>query len=476
MAKFFDLPQIRSAENLKCPYCNRIFEYGGLDVLDYLNDLSRVKVKCCSCNQNFEFKLPELEKPLIFLDQWFVSDIFRSNLPKYDNFERIVNKLEKLKFIQRLVVASSDIDAIETSQIPSAHIGKSKAIWSKVIDLSESHILFVIDLLRRQVESSLDIAPRTQFIIDKYRKNWIIGIGKHRMRLLMTKTWLVEMEKNTENLSNDDKFLEILDQQSQRLELQQHKNFESALWIVKDLCQKEIIDAIKIVSLELLKNSIEVSDTGFKRYMEITKEISKLNSGYANLIREVIINTHSSSIEHSRNLLNRLSLLIETDVHDISEYFEIENYLWAERLLHYYENQHKKEKTSTSLKNTRARYGFSRMNDIKRVAAALPYASVLLVDQDMERVLSGSYLCRIRKKYSQCKVFSSASMDGLETWLDEIMQSQEASDELRIIRRLLCGLSPVEEEQENEKMVQEIIDKFLAGNVQTRASNRVQSQ
>ena len=465
MAEFFDLYKIHSKENIICPYCSHSFTYGGLIVLNYSDDLNRLKVKCCSCDDIFEFNLPDLEKPLIFLDQWFVSDMFRLNFSNHEKFERILNKIEKLKFIQRLVVASSDIDAIETSQIPSAHIEKSKDIWSKVIDLSESHILFVIDLLRDQIESSLGIKPRTQFIIDKYKKNWIIGIGKHRMRLLMTKTWLVEMEKNTENLSNDDKFLEILDQLSQRLELQQHKNFESALWVVKDLCKKEIIDAIKIVSLELLKNSIEVSDTGFKIYMEITKEISKLNSGYVNLIREVIINTHSSSIEHSRNLLNRLSLLIEIDVHDISEYFEIENYLWAERLLHYYENQYKKERTTTSKNNTRARYGFSRMNDIKRVAAALPYASILLVDKDMERILSGTYLCKIRKKYSQCKIFSSASLDGLETWLDEIMQSQEASDELRIIRRLLCGLSPVEEEQENEKMVQEIIDKFLAGKV-----------
>lgn len=465
MANFFDFYKIYSKENIKCPYCSHSFTYGSLDVINYNDDLNHLKVKCCSCDDIFEFNLPDLKKPLIFLDQWFVSDLFRFNFSNHEKFERILNKIEKLKFIQRLVVASSDIDALETSQIPSAHIEKSKDIWSKVIDLSESHVLFVIDLLHGQIESSLGIKPRTQFTIDKYKKNWIVGIGKHRIRLLMTKTWLVEIEKNTGNLSNDDNFLEILDQQSQRLELQQHKNFESALCIVKDLCKKEIIDAIKIVSLELLKDSIEFSDTGLKRHLEITKEISKLKSEYANLIREVIINIHPPSIENSKNLLSRLSLLAETNVHDISEYIEIENHLRAERLLHYHENQYKKERTRTFKKNTRTRYGFSRMNDIKRVATALPYASILLVDQDMERILSGTYMSRIRKKYSQCKIFSSASMDGFETWLDNMMQSQEASDELRTIRRILCGLSPVEEEQENEKMVQKIINKFLAGNV-----------
>ena len=281
------------------------------------------------------------------------------------------------------------------------------------------------------------------------------------MRLLMTKSWMIELEKLNPINNLDNEFINILNRQSQLLELQPLINFEASLKVVKEGCRESFIDAIKFAFLKL--GGLDLSIAGNDNFLETTEEIFKLRNGYSDLICEIVFtNEEVFSNQCSINLLNNLRSLVEKDVFCISDYLEVENYLWAERLLHYYKNRYKKEETKTFKSTARVKYGASRLNDIVRVATALPYASVLLVDSDVERILNESDLHPIRKKYSQCNIFSSASMDSFELWIDGLLQSQEISDELRIVRRLVCDPSPIEEALENKSMIQEIIESLLA--------------
>ncbi len=461
---FFDLSLNRKGEDLIFPCCKNTLKNESLTVRYSVSDECRVEAKCIFCNEIFQFKLPELSKPLIFLDQWLVSNLFQSNDKNYELIERVVYKLEKLKFIQRVVIVSSDIDAAETSRIPVQYREKCESIWKKVIDLSESHVLHNRDLLCGQIEKSLGLVSRSQVLIDRYRRSWIVGHGKHSLRLLMTKSWMIDLERLNPVNHLDDEFINLFNQQSQLLELQPLVNFEASLKVVKEHCKQGFIDAIKVAALELERNSLDLSIAEDDKLLEITEEISKLTNDYSDLICEIILNYEDTfSIECSINLLNKLNSFVEKDVFIISDYLEVENYLRAERLLHYFNNRYKKVETKTFKKTASVKYGVSRMNDIARVAAALPYASVLLVDSDVERILNESDLHPIRNKYSQCNVFSLASIDSFELWLDDLLQSQEVSDELRIVRRLVCGPSPIEEALETESIIQEIIDSLLAG-------------
>ena len=92
--------------NEPCPFCQSIGNYGNVNVTH--NTLRR---GCNSCNQWDIYNLPDLNKKVIYLDQFFLSHAFRmQERPFIDAVERIKDLAAK----QLVVCPFSTIHTKET--------------------------------------------------------------------------------------------------------------------------------------------------------------------------------------------------------------------------------------------------------------------------------------------------------------------------------------------------------------------------
>ncbi len=91
-----------------CPKCNKINSYGIL----YIKSNS-ILYGCKSCQITHLHKLPDIRKKIIYLDQFFLSKVFRKSEP---DFMELADKLMKLAHYQALVCPYSTIHETETHQ------------------------------------------------------------------------------------------------------------------------------------------------------------------------------------------------------------------------------------------------------------------------------------------------------------------------------------------------------------------------
>jgi transcription elongation factor Elf1 len=92
----------------KCPGCKRENSFGNVNIHD--NILLR---GCSNCNYSIQIPLPELSKKIIYLDQFFLSHAFRSQLKSFVEAKEII---AELAHEQLLVCPYSPIHRMETLQ------------------------------------------------------------------------------------------------------------------------------------------------------------------------------------------------------------------------------------------------------------------------------------------------------------------------------------------------------------------------
>jgi len=449
--------QLCQDDEILCPHCKKSLLYGNKKVL--LLDIKNffAKIRCLSCLRVFNLTLPKLSKPIIFLDQWFLSNLFEND--HSERAEAIVDKIERLKFLQRVVVVASDTDASETTQIPEDRMQKRDSIWSKVVDLSESNIFFREDLLQHQIKCKMGLVSGLPSSIEEAKSQWIIGFGGNGLRLLMQRKWMLDSRLQHSSLDLDSLYKHILENQVEKLSKYPEKTFDSAVKILKNLYISDFKDAASKIKILQSRGQLGETAESSLEYCKFTEDANKLTNGYYYILQSVLYARQAFTVEY---LLKVLESIINQDICEIAPFIEIEILLSAERMLHYYENRYKRPELPE--RKFKVAYGKSRVNDICRVATALPYAAILLVDKDMERILKDSNMQCIREKYSQCQIFSLSSLGHFEQWLDDLLSSQEIDDELRVARRLMCGLSPLDDQEETQKMVQEIMRQFKMKN------------
>jgi transcription elongation factor Elf1 len=432
--------QLCKDEDILCPHCNASLLHRNQEVSRYDDEQFIATIKCLSCEQTFNIKVHKLNKPIVFLDQWFVSNLFKNKNEHAEKAKQIVNKLERLKFLQRVVIVASDIDASETAQFPEKYKQKRDDVWNKIINLSESEVLLPFELLKHQIDCALGLKSGMPKSIENAKSQWVLGLGQYGMRLLMTKKWMIDSRIQNSSSDLDTHFKLVCNSQAHLLSLQEVQNPQSALDVIKELYKKDFEDAILKTEIYQEHDTLEEGDPNFyQKFMDLIERSCQLSSPYYNLITRV---SGYGTLSEIQNRLSNLKVIVNTDVTQISEHIEIEIFLSAERLLHFYQNRYGKPETKTSEENFNRTYGNSRVNDICRVATALPYATILLVDQDMERILNSEDMRFLREKHPQCQIFSLSSLERFERWLNHLLSHQETDNELRMTRRLLCGMSP----------------------------------
>ena len=123
------------SDKFTCPFCK-----DDLDIVILKSLESKVYVICKKCKKNFIIIPPKTKKELIYLDQWFISNLYSDSLvnDKLKYYESLIEKLEELVRLQRIYIVTSDIHARETSKFQISD--KQKIVWDKFNSLAKGNI------------------------------------------------------------------------------------------------------------------------------------------------------------------------------------------------------------------------------------------------------------------------------------------------------------------------------------------------
>ena len=91
-----------------CPVCGGVQQFGNVFIRN-----GRILRGCKSCSYRDSICLPEIKKKIIYLDQFFFSNAFKSNDPK---FVEVADKIQKLVNLQVLISPYSNVHEDENNE------------------------------------------------------------------------------------------------------------------------------------------------------------------------------------------------------------------------------------------------------------------------------------------------------------------------------------------------------------------------
>lgn len=374
--------------------------------------------QCQECQGSLCIKLPEIRKKLIYLDQWFVSNLLDKG--KAEQFKKLIKKIEKLIAQQKVMIIVSDVHVSETASIPLAE--KQKSIWEKFNSLANGRISrdsqdIMISQTKRLLEGESEEVFPSRDILDSTPHNWIvgqyIGSGVHA-QVQLTNSGRLKLEKkftpSTEE--KNQQLMGILQRQCSEVD---HDSSENECFnYIKKLWLLEIEDAAaysRRLSKVLSGDSVEegfVPSTKGMDYYPIIKDLVEKCSATKKMTMEGILDFFDKSTT-------------------LPKYMSISIALEAQRLFSALQALKKEGKITNNSKKFSRKYGVSSLNDAAHISSYLPYVDILITDDKAREVLLRSPVVE-QLSDIRCKVYSNSNIDLFEEYLNELEEETQSKD------------------------------------------------
>lgn len=399
-----------SSPYITCPKCKQNDSYGVL--LMGRNSYTR---RCRECWFDKSYKLPSLDKKLIYIDQFVLSNIAKSlnsELGKGKKFDKwyvdLFSKLDILSKSQLIVCPDSEFHrqeslpyAFKTLKRLYEHLSHGVTFY----DLSTISRFQISKDFKKFVGKSKDEKEITcDDLLHGDRNEW-------QDRLLVTVDWRIDPNE-----------IEMLKKQRELITENSRLFFE--YWSNEK--HTKFKDLFVRVANEYGRDTV-------KHYLDyLAKQIASTAGHYKLTESDILLSVMSSENVLVHNLYKYIpDLSYEKQVEVVTSYLqsdrlhgvqfnEIKSLLWAAI------------EFQIITKGRRSPPNAGMVSDIEMVSALLPYVDAIFVDNDMRNILEFREVKKVLQKY-KAKVFSPSNKNDFFGYLDEIEVSTPNSIKEKVI-------------------------------------------
>ena len=392
----------------ECPNCGEINSFGVLSIHDgyYIR-------RCKECWYDESYGLPKLDKKIIYLDQFVISNMMKSlnskiqtNDANDDFFRNLFLKLEFLAKVHIVVCPDSLIHYDES--IMSKHYEDIRAMY-RYLSFGTSYMptstisrFHFVSAFRKYITGEDDIEIDRDTVCSGYNK-W-----KDRIRVdIDTKS---EKEDRKQIEESKLKLLQNLQPVFDKWKFQKPFVFD-------DVYKRELYSPSKLY---------------IKRYLDFTKEIIKANMGIEGNINEYI------SDEKLVLVKQMLDILEENGVNNLADEFNtIQSFFQSDIMLEI--PNHRIECLMWAAFARKAAYGqksikkISIVNDIRAISSYMPYSDAIFIDKECHGLLNDDDVSKRLK--CNTKIFSLYNKNDFLMYLDDMI-SEVPEEHIELIKRV----------------------------------------
>lgn len=383
---------------IQCPFCHKKEEFGVVSI--YSASYSR---RCKSCLKSQTYSLPLLNKKIIYLDQFAISNMMKSINPKLKKvvvdpfFKILFEKVDRLSKLQLIICPDSNTQYSES--LVSPYFKPLKRMYEQLSHGTSFH--FPETIKRFQIHNNFKKWLGQKNVKDITLHDIVQGqINEWQDRLLIT---------INSKLDSDIKFIEDIRKDRNTSSLVLNEVFKE--WQKQK--RKKFNDWFEE----------EISDFGPSIWKKYLMDLQKLsNPTSQNLIASA---TSFASVTIS-SLLQELD---EIDLDETGKFLKIKEYLYSDSIkkVHYVTISGMLfASLAREAANGRQKFPTKgMMNDIETISSYLPYCDAIFLDKECHNYLIQEPLKK-QLKYGN-KVFSLNNKKDFLMYLDNIEKSASKS-------------------------------------------------
>jgi len=417
------------SEKIRCPHCGDI---SSVAHPHYVSDELLECVSCC-CSKIVAFESPEIAKKLIYLDQWFVSEITSddANSGKRAKYRRLMQRLTELCQCEKAAIIVSHLNLSETAAMGHDH--HRDETWQQFNQLSTS------TLTRPEIDTI--IAQHKRIIANPDSEaHWsdILEESPHKLRIQsIVRTTRAPLKKllQIENSTAID-FNAIAKEliENQLSQLPDNADLDTCHQLIKKLAIRDLLDGC-----EYPDNPN--SEKGYLKYHKYVKPLCNELIGTGMTQHEAmqaIAGGGTPQLPPS----TQLSVLLEG------------------MTLNRARSAVKQSGNITANpKKFSSTYGSTRHRDYSHISTYAPYVDVILTDNSVATLMTDGQVESIGINLD-CQIFSDQSISDFERLLEEFENTPE-NEERAILRKLVSGFTEIEQKDRLKSALRKAVKDIL---------------
>jgi hypothetical protein len=403
---------------IECPKCKKLNSFGVLMISGH-----HYTRRCRECWFTETYKLPEIKKKIVYLDQFVISNMMKAinqklgKVKKVDPFWlKLFEKLDRLVKLQLIICPDSTF-----------HRNESLLSYYEALKKMYEHLSGGV--------SFYDPSTIRRFQIAEYFKQFIAGIEQPKLTIEAKNVILGQIDEW------QDKIRISVDFKIQDDEIQRIKNSREAI-------HESLVDVFKRWQSEknkkfqdwFMEEGLTFGRVVLQRYINNLINLIKISIGKLNITAEetlyLVMNEESSLISDLLLYLPKTDRegISESNLKKISEFLlskemlnipaiRINALLWASFA---YQTAHGGRKRSPNK---------GMVNDIEMVSTLLPYCDAMFVDREMFGLLTLSYVKKDLETKYKTKIFAPSNKEEFLKYLDGI-EKEASIDHLQKIKEV----------------------------------------
>jgi hypothetical protein len=407
-----------SSPFIECPKCKKLNSFGVLMISGH-----HYTRRCRECWFTETYKLPEIKKKIVYLDQFVISNMMKAinqklgKVKKVDPFWlKLFEKLDRLVKLQLIICPDSTF-----------HRNESLLSYYEALKKMYEHLSGGV--------SFYDPSTIRRFQIAEYFKQFIAGIEQPKLTIEAKNVILGQIDEW------QDKIRVSVDFKIQDDEIQRIKNSREAI-------HESLVDVFKRWQSEknkkfqdwFMEEGLTFGRVVLQRYINNLINLIKISIGELNITAEetlyLVMNEESSLISDLLLYLPKTDRegISESNLKKISEFLlskemlnipaiRINALLWASFA---YQTAHGGRKRPPNK---------GMVNDIEMVSTLLPYCDAMFVDKEMFGLLTLSYVKKDLETKYKTKIFAPSNKEEFLKYLDGI-EKEASIDHLQKIKEV----------------------------------------
>lgn len=388
-----------------CPVCGGVQQFGNVFIRN-----GRILRGCMSCSYRDSIYLPEIKKKIIYLDQFFFSNAFKSNDPK---FVEVADKIQKLVNLQVLISPYSNVHEDETHQW-RGYSGKNKIdLMSFIEDAARGHEFkphYEVELAQILKAFSLFQAGQGESFLCQEKD--VLESDIHE--------WDDYIRLKVGRYLGDIELIRTLKEQSVRLLVDELPSWREQ----KNTFLQEVLIETQFAGKMYLNYYLE----NLKRIMDFDFN-SFIDAPIQSRVVDYLIGHQSKDLPMDF----RLNKVIEFFA---SPYFANIPHLYISTRLFARLKESVQSGAYSKRENAFRKLG-GFFQDVKHIATYAPYCDAFVMDKAMAELASDSRI-NLEKKYN-VKIFSLNNWDELIAWLDGLLSNMSNEHCVGVVEAYLKG-------------------------------------
>lgn len=399
---------------IKCPACKKDDCFGILMISS--RHFTR---RCLECRHDETYPLPELDKKVLYLDQFVISNMMKAinqNLGKTDKVDKtylkMFEELDALVKLQLIICPDSEFHRQESQLSFYAALKRMYEHLSHGITFYDRHTIerFQVDGGFKSLLESKDFDWKS-FDVDDFL---------HGERNEWQDRFLISIDSKIEQKDIDD---------FQKYRLEVHEQVKSFFEIWKKAKGKSFLDYFNantpVYGHRIAKSYIDSVMQYFQASLGITtltpEEMIPVMMGEESIIVSSLQRHLPQDMKDDEKLKSVISYLQSGKTRNLP-FNEIYSGLWA--AIAY--------QAGTGGRTTAPNIGM--VNDIEMVSSLLPYCDAMFIDKDMHSLLNFGAVKKIIEKYNT-KIFSLTNKEEFFNYLAEI-KNKASKNHLKTINEV----------------------------------------